>query len=299
MLNDVALFVQIVRAGSFSQASQRLGIPASTLSRRVSALERQLGGPLLMRSTRTLSCTPAGELLYKLSSSNIDNFLVAIETMLSVGNEISGKVRIQVPVGFFECWSNGFFAEVLDFYPKLELQVFVSDHEPDLDKENIDLLLMMGGPKRKHCVAQKLCALRLGFYASEEYLRIQGTPAIPEDLRDHQCINRTGEKFANIMLPHSEIFLPVQISSRFSTNSMTGLINAAEQGLGIALINEHCVNLDFRKIVRVLPQYLAYGESLYAVHSNHKMLSAREKAVLDYTVARMTALGLSKSAATL
>ncbi|MEE9928440.1 LysR family transcriptional regulator [Microvirgula aerodenitrificans] len=287
MLNDIALFVQIVRAGNFSRASKQLGMPANTLSRRLSGLESRLGTSLFLRSTRSLFCTPDGERLYKWSSTNIDSLSAAIESIQSASHGVGGKVRIQVPTGFFECPTNNFFFELLKSYPELELEVLVSDHEPDLDQENINLLLMVGRPRRTNYVIRKLCSMPLGFYASSDYLSAHGTPHRPDDLKNHQCIHRSDDTSINILLPNGEICLPVQINTRFSTNSTSGLISAAEQGFGIALISEHCVNLAIRKVIRILPQYLARGDGLYAAYSNHKTLSAGARAILDYAIARM------------
>ncbi|WP_084300297.1 LysR family transcriptional regulator [Microvirgula aerodenitrificans] len=291
MFDDISLFVQIVRAGNFSKASKQLGIPANTLGRRLSGLEIKLGTPLLTRSTRSLSCTPDGERLYKWSGVNIDSLDTAINFIRSGKQRSSEKVHIQVPISFFEIFQKSFFFDLLKFYPELELNIHVSDDLPDFDHSPIKLLLTNKKTEIKNCTTHKICNLASGFYASEAYLDQHGTPATPEDLANHNCIYRGGGKSINVLLPYNGISLPVRIKSRFTTNSISGIIDAAEQGLGIAIISEQSVNLTSRKIVKILPQCQTCDEELYAAYPNNKKLSAGEKAVFNYAVARMTTIG--------
>ena len=291
MFDDISLFVQIVRAGNFSKASKLLGMPANTLSRRLSGLENKLGTLLFSRSTRSLSCTPDGERLYKWSGVNIDSIDTAVNFIRSGKQGENEKVHIQVPTNFFEIFQNSFFFELLKFYPELELDIHVSDDEPDFDHSPIKLLLTTKKPGMNNCTTHKVCNLASGFYASEAYLEQHGTPATPEDLANHHCIYRGGEKPINVLSPYSDISLPVRIKSRFTTNSISGIIDAAEQGLGIAIINEQSANLASRKITRILSQYQTCDEELYAAYSNNKNLSTGEKAVFNYAIARMTTIG--------
>jgi len=290
MLNDISLFVQIVRSGSLSKASKKLSIPANTLSRRLISLERQLGTSLILRSTQSLRCTADGERLFEQCSSSIDSLNFSIDLLQSAIIGVVGKVRVQVPSGFFECPNNDFFYKLLAIHQKLEVEIVVSDEEPDLVKDGIDLLLYFGELKRGTYIVRKLCNSTLGFYASADYLSRNGVPARPDDLRLHTCMHHTLKNFLSInRLDGSDINV-IEMRARFFSKSIPVLINAAEQGVGIALINTACASVKGSSLVRVLPDYVSIGEPLIAAYSNHHALSNCARVVMDYLVVRTAEL---------
>ena len=287
MLNDISLFVQIVRSGSLSKASKKLSVPANTLSRRLINLERQLGTSLILRSTQALRCTADGERLFEQCSSCIDNLNSTISSLQSAIVGVVGKVKVQVPSAFFDCSINNFFYTLLALHPGLEIEVLVSDKEPDLIQDGIDLLLHFGELKKSSYIARKLCRSTLGIYASAEYLYRNGTPGCPDDLSAHTCIHYTSEDFVVINRRDGGDRHSVAVNKRFLSKSIPALVNAAEQGLGLVFINTICALTKSDSLVRVLPDYVSEGESLFAAYSNRHALSNCARVVMDYAVARV------------
>ncbi|MDZ4017399.1 LysR substrate-binding domain-containing protein [Pseudomonas sichuanensis] len=290
MLNDISLFVQIVRSGILSKASKKLSIPANTLSRRLISLERQLGTSLILRSTQSLRCTADGERLFEQCCTSIDNLNLSIDSLQSAIIGIAGKVRIQVPSGFLDCPSNDFFYKLLAIHQKLEVEVVVSDEEPDLVKDGIDLLLYFGELKRGTYIVRKLCSSTLGLYASAEYLSRNGIPEHPGDLRAHTCMHHTLKNALSINRLDGSDLNVIEMRTRFFSKSIPALISAAEQGVGIALINTACASVEGSCLVRVLPEYVSIGEPLIAAYSNHHALSNCARVVMDYLVSRTAEL---------
>jgi DNA-binding transcriptional LysR family regulator len=269
MFDDIAVFVQIVRSGSISKASIRLGVPANTLSRRLANLEQHLGTALLFRSTRALHWTPAGEQLYSQSSKHVDMLRATIESLRHMEGQPYGKARIQVSTSFFEHSENNFLQVFFKKFPGIELDLIISDAEPNLTEEGIDLLLRVGKPKKNSYVVRKLCDVSLGLYASKEYLAEHGVPQSIADLLGHEHVRFLGQTFNNaLVLKRLDEFYNVPIRGRFSSDSMLGLINAATQGLGVALLNNRIVQVKKRALVHVLPEYFLPTEGFYAVYSN-------------------------------
>lgn len=285
MLDDVAIFVQIVRSGSLALASKKLDMPANTLGRRLASLEQMMGTPLLFRSTRALRCTAAGERLYQHSCTNIDALHAAIDAIKHRGSEPRGKVRVHVSTSFFEYSETNFLQVFLDKYAAIELELMVSDIEPNLTEEGIDLLLRVGKPNKSSYVIHKLRDVTLGLYASAHYLAKHGTPHTLDDLMGHEHLQYLGKTHENLLtLMRGDETHSVPIRGRFSSDSMLGLINAAHQGLGIALLNNVTTPFEKKDLVHVLPEYYLPTEGFYAVYPNRKSLSTAALAVLDHLI---------------
>ena len=144
-LNDIALFVQVVRCGSFAEAARRLGIPPNTVSRRVQALEGQLGTRLLQRSTRKLTLTGAGEAFQERCASAVDGLIDAGQEMVTGNHEPSGLVRVAAPADFFDFFLMDWVAGFLAAHPRVRMDFVLSDAKADLIAERIDVAFR-GGP---------------------------------------------------------------------------------------------------------------------------------------------------------
>lgn len=287
MLDDVALFVQIVRAGSLAKASKILSMPANTLSRRLVGLEKKLGTPLLLRSTRSLRCTPDGEKLFMGCCSKID----ALNSMVgSIRLEVSGvigKVRVQISTGLFDFLGGRFWYGLMKIYPGLELEVLVSDSDSSLVKSGIDFLVRVGAPQVETYVIKRVCDFNLGLYASEEYLMERGTPLQPRELVGHDYVVSPHRKDIVILSEDGGGDYGMSISGRFSTMSTSAQLDVAEQGMGIALVNDAYIASKGSGLIRLLPGYYVLGEPVYMVYSGHGALSPCARVVMEYIVGRL------------
>lgn len=287
VLDDVALFVQIVRAGSLAKASKILSMPANTLSRRLIGLEKKLGAPLLLRSTRSLRCTPDGEKLFMGCCSNID----ALNSMVgSIRLEVSGvigKVRVQISTGLFDFLGGRFWYGLMKIYPGLELEVVVSDSDSNLVKCGIDFLVRVGAPQVETYVIKRVCDFNLGLYASEEYLMERGTPLEPRELVGYDYVVSPRKKDIVIVSEDGGGDYGMSISGRFSTMSTSAQLDVAEQGMGIALINDAYIASKGSGLIRLLPGYYVLGEPVYMVYSGHGALSPCARVVMKYIVDRL------------
>ena len=142
-LNDLAMFVQVVRAGSFSEAARRLHMPANTLSRRIDQLEGQLGTRLLHRSTRKLAPSTEGQALFERYAPALDQIL-EIGRLHADGQAPSGSVRVAAMAGLFEFFRMEWLAEFYARYPHISIDFLLDDMPSDLVVERIDLALRMG-----------------------------------------------------------------------------------------------------------------------------------------------------------
>lgn len=297
-LNDIALFVQVVRRGSFAEAGRRLGVPPNTLSRRVQQLEEQLGARLLQRSTRKLTLTSAGQAFHLRCSDAVDGLIDAGQELMAGGQEPSGLVRAAVPADFFDFFSMQWVSDFLVQYPRVRLDFVLSDAKADLIAERIDVAFR-GGPLQDSSFVsrQVLCDGTDGMVASPGYLAARGVPKSLQDLAFHDGVsfaNPGGQTAWRLEGPDGTSH-DVQVAVRFSGNTVQALRKAAVAGLGIALLPRTIVRQDLNAglLVPVLPTHHCRGYGLNALYPSRRHLPLAVSAFIDLVIEKMGALDAS------
>jgi DNA-binding transcriptional LysR family regulator len=294
-LNDVALFVQVVRAGSFAEAARRAGIPSNSASRRVQQLEEELGLRLLHRSTRRLTLTDAGEAFYARCANEVEA-LSAAAAELSEGSQIpSGKVRVAAASDFFNWFQMDWVTEFLAAHPKVRLEFVLNDARADLVAEGIDVALRAGKVTEPTFVARRLGSNRASMVASPSYLAQRGTPESLDDLASHDCLALPPTMGRTIWhLDGPEGPAEVQVSGRFYANAAHVLLKASLAGLGITLLPEMMISAPLRsaQLVEVLPDYCEKGLDIYLVYLNRRQLPRAVSEFIEYAMTKIVEAGL-------
>lgn len=294
-LNDVALFMQVVHAGSFAAAARRAGMPSNTLSRRILQLEEALGVRLLHPSTRKLTLTEAGAAFHSRCADPMEA-LSAAATDLKEGGELpSGKVRVAAAADFFHWFQMDWVAEFLRAHPKVGLEFVLSDSRADLISQRIDVAIRAGRLEEPTVVARRIGTGRMGMVASPSYLEARGVPKSPDDRRMHDCIlmpPTTGRASWRLDGPGGAVELPV--AGCFEANSAHVLLQAAATGLGIALLPDVMTapQVQSRQLVPVLPEFGVAGHEVNLVYLSRRQLPRAVKAFVDFAMARMVEAGL-------
>ncbi|MGF6782275.1 LysR family transcriptional regulator [Paraburkholderia sp. GAS334] len=256
-LNDLAMFVQVVRAGSFSEAARRLGMPANTLSRRIDQLEGQLGTRLLHRSTRKLAPSTEGQALFERYAPALDQIL-EIGRLHADEQAPSGSVRVTAMAGLFEFFRVEWLVEFYARYPHISIDFLLDDAPSDLIAERIDLALRMGIETRSGLKVRRLAPSAMILATSPTYLERHAAPRTLRELAELDCLtisSRQGRNTWRLQGPRGS--QEVSINSRFAVNDMRVLAQACIAGLGIALLPQLIVEpiIAQGKLVRVLPTY--------------------------------------------
>src|SRR5260370_15285292 len=263
-LNDLAMFIQVVRAGSFSEAARRLRMPANTLSRRIDQFEGQLGTRLLHRSTRKLAPSAEGQALFERYAPALDQ-IFEIERLHADAQAPSGSVRVTAMAGLFEFFRMEWLVEFYARYPNISVDFLLDDTPTDLIAERIDLALRMGIESRSGLKVRWLAPSARILAATPAYLDRRAAPRTLRDLAEHDCLtisNRQGRNTWRLQGPRGS--QEVTINSRFAVNDMRVLAQACIAGLGIALLPQLIVEpiIAQGKLVRVLPTYRRTGTGL-------------------------------------
>lgn len=294
-LNDVAVFVQVVRSGSFAETARRLGMPPNTLSRRVQQLEARLGTRLLQRSTRKLSLTNAGQDFYDRCAGAVETLGDAGQALMS-GNEVpSGLVRVAAPAEFFDFFPMECLAEFLAAHPLVRVDFVLSDARADLIADRIDIAIRGGVLEDSGLFARRVLAAGLdGLVASPAYLAARGAPATLQDLADHDCLvfahpsGRATWRLSGVDGADAE----TQVTGRFSGNTAQALRKAALAGLGIALLPSMVTRreLSAGMLVPVLPQFHRKGHGVHLVYSSRRHLPSAVAAFIELVADKLSDL---------
>jgi DNA-binding transcriptional LysR family regulator len=284
--NDLMLFAHVADEGSFSRAAGRAGLPKSTLSRRIAALEAQLGERLLLRTTRKLTLTDFGRSVLEHAHQVLAE--VQATTALAQQRQLqpSGRLRVSMPADFANTVLGPLLAEFTARHSAVELELDLSPRRVDLIGENFDLALRAGDlPDDATLAARRLADFTNGLYAAPGYLQRRGVPTQPDELMAHDTLRylaRTGEP------------IPWQLSSgsarwqgvppgRVTANSPDLLLRLACQGAGITPAAHHFAQPLVRsgELVPVLPAWALPTSTVWAVFPGRRLMPARTRAFLD------------------
>jgi DNA-binding transcriptional LysR family regulator len=284
--NDLMLFARVVEEGSFSRAAERVGVPKSTVSRRIAALESQLGERLLLRTTRQLTVTDFGHSVLEHAQQVAAEVDAAAFLAQHRQAEPSGRLRLSMPSDFATLVLGSLLADFVAKYPAISLEIDVSPRRVDLIGENFDLALRMGDlPDDASLAARRLATFSIGLYASADYLRRHGVPQEPEALMEHaalRLLQRNGEP-AQWTLMRGESRWEGVPPARATANAPELLMRLARSGVGIAAAAHHFAApyVDSGELVPVLEDWALPGVDCWAVFPGRRLMPARTRVFLD------------------
>lgn len=285
MLTMMETFANVVETSSFTAAADRLQLSKSFVSKQVSQLESELGTSLLYRTTRKLSLTEEGALFYKhcqLIISEADNARAEITESQSTPR---GKIRITIPQSLIIAGAGQTFLKFQQEYPDIELDVIVSGKFFDLTDNSIDLAIRVGQLEDSMLVSRKLESCFFQVVASPQYLKKQGAPKHPGDLKEHNCLvygsSREVHHWSFRMTNGEAIVLKAQ--GKLTSNDGLLMVSAALEGMGIAfgpsfLFKKH---LDLGTLSLLLPGY-QQPTAISAIYPANRNLPRRVRVLIDF-----------------
>lgn len=286
--SELQAFLGVADAGSVTAAAAELGLPRATVSRRLARLEERLGVKLISRTTRQLRLTDAGEELHPHARSIVMAVGAAARAVSRDDGRPRGLLRVSVPP-----LSSRSFREVLlrfvERYPEVDLEVIVSTRHEDLIASNIDVAVRAGQRLDPGLVARTLQRSEVVAVASPAYLARAGAPATPAALGRHACL----VGFARGERPATHWPLrdggQVRVTGRLVCNSLELLLEAACDGLGIALVPLLVARglLERGALVRVLPEALGASTVVALVYPDKRLLRPAVRAFVDFTLAEL------------
>ncbi|WP_143348230.1 LysR family transcriptional regulator [Ensifer adhaerens] len=285
-LNDMALFVEVAKAKSFRKAADIVGMPNSTLSRRISELEKAIGLRLLHRTTRRIELTEAGQLYFERSKRIVDEARLAHEQLGAMLEQPSGLLRVSMPVDFATLYLTPLIAEFARLYPGITFDFDLTPRRVDLVTEPFDVVIRAGELQDSRLIARLLGRHARYLYASPAYLEAFGEPQDPADLAARDCICMP--RATDWTLDNGQEKIEVSVGGRFTVNNVGMMGALAVNGQGIALLAERIVANDVAegRLRRVLPGWQGPSVSVHAI-TETRLLPAKTQRFIEFLQAHL------------
>jgi DNA-binding transcriptional LysR family regulator len=286
-ITSLAVFARVVEARSFTGAARAMGLSKSAVSARVARLEERLAVRLLRRTTRRLSVTEAGLVVYDKASQLVTAADEAATTAERAGGEPRGLLRITAPAAFSELYLAPLVAELLAAHRALTVELDASERMVDLVGEGFDVAVRLSRLRDSTLVARKVAPDRLVVVAAPSYLARAGTPETPADLPRHNCL-----RSAHIPASGEWGFRSVGSGraggGNLVVNDASVLREAACAALGLALLPSSLVarELASGRLVTVLPGFPRRELGVYAVHPHVRQVPPKVRAFVDLLAQR-------------
>lgn len=273
-LNRLAVFVALVRAGSFTAAAEQLGTTKAMVSQHLARLEAELGVQLLVRSTRRMALTDAGERFHEDCARVLAEAEAAIARLGECRDTPMGTLRISAANDHGINVVAPALAAYAERYPQVRVELVVTDTVTDLIAERFDLAIRLGWLRDSSLRATKLSSFRQCLVASPAYLARHGIPTVPEDLAAHRWIAVTV-----LASPTRWVFTDtdgaeraVQTRAVASANSATAAYRFVLEGLGISVLPDYIVEAELASggLVALLPGYTLPEGGVHAVYPGNQ-----------------------------
>ncbi len=283
---DLMIFARVAETGSFSAAAEKLGLPKSTVSRRLSALEAQLGERLVHRTTRRTVLTEMGQRIL----NPAEQIIHEVETVMAVADDRqvtpSGRLRISVPGDFASITLTPMLARFAATHPAVQVEIDLSPGYVDVFADGFDLAIRIGGATEDaQLTTRHLVDIGIGLYAAPSYITVAGEPEVPDAIaRFDALVLLSGGDIVSWRLERDGQVISPDISGRrVSANSYELLLRLARAGAGIAALPEPFAQpyVANGELARVLPAWRLPPAMVRAVFPSRKLMPRKTRAFLD------------------
>ena len=292
-LASIRTFLRVADVESFSEAARQLGLPKSLVTRRIGQLETALGTPLLVRTTRRVRLTESGA-LYRQRVAGLVEELDALEGNLSEDQlRLRGLLRVSSPTAFGILALRPALDEFLQAHPDLTLELVLNDQPVNPAEEGYDVVITDRAAISGQFQEEPLFRFDLVLCASPDYLKRRGTPQVPGDLREHDCIqylyHESGHEWR---FRRGEESLRVLVHPRLSSNSGAVMRDSAIDGCGIATLPHFLVALPLAegRLVEVLPGYTLPQPTMKAVLPRRREVVPKSRQLVEFLRQKMANL---------
>ncbi len=283
--NEMVIFVKVVETRNFTAAAKALGLPKSTISRKISQLETRLGARLLQRTTRSVHPTELGALYYDRCARLVAEAEEAELVVSQCQETPRGLPRVTMPVDIGIAIMPAIAGWFLTRYPEIHLEADVSDRYVDLVGEGFDMAVRAGSLADSTLVAHRFYSDRIRLCASPDYLARCPPPATPMELAEHDCIVFDfGQPRRSLQFTGPEGSVEVEMQGRLKVNNFNALRGACLAGQGIGLLPELLCRdqLASGDLLAVLDEWRLPEGGVYAVYPSPRHLTPKVRALIQF-----------------
>lgn len=284
-LNEISVFIKVVQKGSFSQAAKALNLPNSTVSHKVSQLEKRLGVTLIQRTTRKLLITPAGDSYYKKCLAGLEEIHSAEQEIASIQGEPQGLLRVTAPGEMGGGILPKLIHDYMIKYPKVRVELLMTDRRVDLLSESVDLAIRAGELEDSSLIAKKIGTTYFVPVASPKYIKQFGSPEHPRDLIKHKCLQFTPFGVDAWKMISSKGTFMAPLPGKVVANHLELLKLMALMDDGIAYLPGSLVYNEIKsgKLLRVLPEWRSAKTPVHYVYPAQRFVTPKLSAFIAET----------------
>ena len=296
--NDMLFFAEVVERGGFAAAGRALGMPKSTLSRRVAELEARLGGRLLQRTTRKLSLTEVGDVYLRHCQAVRDAAEAAAEAVEQVHTEPRGTLRVACPVTLAQSTLGPIMGLFLARHPQVKMDMRVSNRVVDLVEEGVDVALRVRSSldDSGSLVVKKLGESTSCLVASPAQLHRQGRPSVPQDLlhMDTMAMNAVDGRATLLLQGPGGASYTLVHQPRYVADDLLTLKFAALHGTGMCFMPDYMCRREIEdgRLVHVLPGWAPPRGIFHAVYPSRRGMAPAVRAFLDFLAEHASVEGM-------
>ena len=268
--DKLRIFHAVADAGSLTHAGDTLHLSQSAVSRQIRALEESLNTVLFHRHARGLILTEQGELLFDATKTMNKRIDAAAARIRDSEEEVFGELRVTTTTGIGTIWLAPRLYKLYETYPDLKIDLMMEERVLDLPMREADVAIRMKEPSQADLIRKRLMFVRIGLYATREYIARHGAPETLDDMKNHRLIFQN-PKSPQVLAGQNLVreLMTYEIGSTLTVNNYFGVLQAAIHNLGIGMLPDYVTHA-IDTMVRVLPDvesmevpvYLAYPEEL-------------------------------------
>jgi DNA-binding transcriptional LysR family regulator len=291
----IRAFLSAAELGSFSKAAARIEVKTSTVSRYITELERDLGIALFNRSTRGLVLTEGGRVFREQAMGVVKSLEEAREVTSSLNRSPRGRLRVTMPCSFGRRHVIRHLPDFMDRYPKIDVDVVMTDEVLNIIESGIDLAIRIGVLPDSQLMARQLAAHRRVVCASPAYVAQHGAPASPAELAVHDSLRfplAADDRWRLVNRAHAtKEEVAVTMRGRLRVDDTEAVLDLAMAGRGIALLPTWAIGDALRdgRLVQLLPEWEAQptraASAVWAVYPPKKTVSSKVRAFIDFYTA--------------
>lgn len=285
MLNDIALFVHIVKTGSLSKAAKLQALPAATVTRRLQKLEHKFKCKLINRSARQFNLTFEGQKLFDECSYLVESLEDRTHQFESSVNELSGKIKLLAPTNLAIGLLNVALTTFISKYEDIDLEFILDNKTDDFLATQADFAIRVGPQQSSELYQVRIGTIKTILVTSKEYLKKYGSPTVPDDLDSHHLI--MGASLYDWSLKNTQDIREFNFrpsKPRVIANEFRLIKQLTIEGLGICLlpVSEVISELSNGQLVQVLPMWTGQDRNIYIIWANGKLLTRRAKLFIEH-----------------
>ncbi|HTL34673.1 MAG TPA: LysR family transcriptional regulator [Kofleriaceae bacterium] len=287
-LNDIVVFTKVVETKSFTGAADALGLPKSTVSRKLAQLEERLGVRLVQRTTRKLALTDIGEAYYERCSRIVADVAAAEQLVTDMQATPRGRLRVTSTIDFSTRFLGEIIADFLAQHPDINVELEATDRVVDLIDDGFDLAVRFGPMPESTLIAKRLVSLHLILVASPDYLAKRGPVKAVEELDDHDHVLFTpasrNQTWTLVSTNGGDQTYEFGRPARLASNNYGAVVDVARAHGGIALISEFMITDELKsgRLIHVLPEWRTRPTEVHAVYPARQNVPPRLTLFLEH-----------------